>query len=45
MAAKVIAKHKVGDALEAVAALADDPVPRVRAAGNRAVMTLSASGA
>ncbi len=45
MAAKVIAKHHVGDALQAVAALADDPVPRVRSAASRAVMMLSASGA
>jgi len=44
MAAKVIAKHHVGDALQAVAALADDAVPRVRAAAGRAVMILSASG-
>lgn len=45
MAAKVIAKHKVGDAIEAAAALTDDPVARVRAAADRAVMVLSASGA
>jgi hypothetical protein len=45
MAAKVIAKHHVGDALQAVTALADDPVPRVRSAASRAVMMLSASGA
>ncbi|HEX7993839.1 MAG TPA: HEAT repeat domain-containing protein [Streptosporangiaceae bacterium] len=45
MAAKVIAKHHLGDALQAVAALADDPVPRVRSAASRAVMMLSASGA
>jgi hypothetical protein len=32
MAAKVVARHRVGGALEAVAALRDDPVPRVRAA-------------
>ncbi len=45
MAAKVIARHKVGDALEAVVALRGDAVPRVRAAADRAVMILSASGA
>jgi len=45
MAAKVIAKHSVGDALEAVAAMNDDPVQRVRAAASRAVVILSASGA
>jgi HEAT repeat protein len=45
MAAKVIARHKVGDGLAAVVALKDDPVPRVRAAADRAVMTLSAARA
>ncbi|HEX5189283.1 MAG TPA: HEAT repeat domain-containing protein [Streptosporangiaceae bacterium] len=45
MAAKVVAKHKVGDAIEAVVALAEDHVPRVRTAASRAVMTLSASRA
>ncbi len=45
MAAKVIARHKVGDAMESVVALRVDAVPRVRAAADRAVMTLSASGA
>jgi hypothetical protein len=45
MAAKVIARHRVGDALTAVATLRDDPVPRVRAAANRAVTMLAASGA
>ena len=45
MAAKVITKHKVGDALDSVVALSDDRVPRVRAAASRAVMTLSAAGA
>jgi hypothetical protein len=44
MAAKVIAKHHVGDALEAVVALTNDEVPRVRAAASRGVMILSASG-
>ena len=45
MAAKVIARHHVGNALEAVAALRDDSVPRVRAAAQRAVEILTASGA
>jgi len=45
MAAKVIARHKVGDGLAAVVALTDDPVPRVRAAASRAVVTLTASSA
>ena len=45
MAAKVIARYRVGDALDAVAALRDDPVPRVRAAAARAVTLLAAAGA
>jgi hypothetical protein len=45
MAAKVVARHAVGDALSAVAALRDDPVPRVRAAAHRALATLTATGA
>lgn len=44
MAAKVVAAHHVGDALEAVAALRDDPVPRVRAAAERAMRLVSAAG-
>jgi hypothetical protein len=44
MAAKVIARHRVGDAFDAVAALRDDKVPRVRAAAERAVMILAGSG-
>jgi hypothetical protein len=43
MAAKVVARHRVGDALDAVAALRDDEVPRVRAAAERAVIRLTAS--
>jgi hypothetical protein len=35
MAAKVTARHRIGDALTAVAACADDPVPRVRVAAGR----------
>ena len=45
MAAKVIAAHRVGDALDAVAALRIDPVERVRAAASRAVTLLTAAGA
>ncbi len=45
MAAKVIARHVVGDLLDAVAPLRDDPVPRVRAAATRAVAAISAARA
>jgi HEAT repeat protein len=45
MAAKVIARHRVGDALSAVLALRDDPVARVRTAADRAVKILSATRA
>jgi hypothetical protein len=45
MAAKVIAAHRVGDALDEVAALRVDPVERVRAAAARAVTLLTADGA
>jgi HEAT repeats len=45
MAAKVIARRQLGDALAEVARLRDDPVPRVRAAAARAVTILTASGA
>ena len=45
MAAKVIARYRVGDGLAEVAALRDDPVPRVRAAGQRAVARLTADRA
>jgi hypothetical protein len=45
MAAKVIARYRVGDALPAVAGLRDDDVPRVRAAAERAVAALTASRA
>ena len=45
MAAKVVARHLVGDALPAVAPLRDDPVPRVRAAATRAVAPLTQAGA
>lgn len=42
MAAKVIARHRVGDALTAVAGLRADVVPRVAAAAERAVVKLTA---
>jgi HEAT repeat protein len=45
MAAKVVARRKLGDALAAVAGLRGDPVPRVRAAAERAVTVLTAAGA
>jgi hypothetical protein len=45
MAAKVVARNLVGDLLPEVAALRDDPVPRVRAAASRAVTVLTAGGA
>ena len=45
MAAKVIARHRVGDAFDAVAALRSDPVERVRAVAARAVTLLTAAGA
>ena len=43
MSAKVIARHHIGDALPAVSQLRNDPVPRVRAAADRAVVRLTAS--
>jgi len=43
MAARVIARHHVGDALTAVAVLRNDQVPRVRAAAERAVAAITAS--
>jgi HEAT repeat protein len=45
MAAKVIGRHRVGEALAAVAGLQHDEVPRVRAAAARAVAVVTASGA
>ena len=45
MAAKVVARHRVGRALDAVARVRDDPVARVRAAAERAVVALTASRA
>lgn len=45
MALKVIARHAVGDAIEVVATLRNDPVARVRRAAERATERLVASGA
>lgn len=45
MSAKVVARHAVGDLIEAVAALRDDPIARVRAAATRAVAILTATSA
>ena len=45
MAAKVVARHRLGDALPVVADLRDDPTARVRAAASRAVVLLTAAGA
>ena len=45
MAAKVVARHLVGDALNEMTALRDDPVPRVRAAAARARAGLTPAGA
>lgn len=41
MALKVVARHRVDEALEQVAQLHDDPVPRVRTAARRAVARLA----
>jgi hypothetical protein len=43
MAAKVVAKRRIGSALDSVAALRSDPVPRVRAAAERATVLLAAA--
>jgi HEAT repeats len=45
MAAKVVARHRLGDALPIVADLQHDPTARVRAAASRAVELLTAAGA
>jgi len=45
MAVRVVARHLLGDALPAVAALREDPVPRVRAAAARTVALLTRAGA
>jgi len=44
MAARVIARHRVDDALEAVTGLRVDQVARVRAAADRALARLTVSG-
>ena len=44
MAAKVVAKRRIGAALDPVAAMRSDPVPRVRAAADRATVLLTAAG-
>ena len=43
MAAKVVARHRVGDAMPLVAGLREDPVERVRLAATRAVVALTAA--
>jgi hypothetical protein len=45
MAAKVVARHLVGEAGPALAALTDDPVPRVRQAAEHARVRLTANAA
>ena len=45
MAAKVIARHTIGEGLDAVVRLSDDPKPRVRTAAGKAVQMLVASRA
>lgn len=45
MAARVVARRKLGDALTAVAGLRADRVPRVRAAAQRATAILTAARA
>jgi HEAT repeat protein len=41
MVAKVVARHRVDAALEVVVALKEDPVPRVRRAAERALVSLA----
>jgi hypothetical protein len=45
MAAKVVARHLLGEALPMVADLRADPVPRVRAAADRALVRISEADA
>ena len=45
MAAKVVARRQLGEAVTAVAGLQHDPVPRVRAAAAKAIAVLTAAGA
>ena len=42
MALKVIARHRLGEGMAAALELRTDPVPRVRAAAERAVVQLTA---
>lgn len=44
MAAKVVAAHRIDEALDAVVALEQDPVARVRSAASRAVRALVVQG-
>jgi hypothetical protein len=44
MSAKVVARHQVLDAHDAMATLRDDPTPRVRAAADRALARLGEFG-
>jgi HEAT repeat protein len=41
MALKVVARHRLDDAIPTVAALCEDPSPRVRAAASRALVRLA----
>lgn len=43
MACKVVARHRLGDLLDDVAALETDPIGRVRVAASRAVVSIVAS--
>ena len=43
MALKVVARHRLDEALTAVSRLQEDPVPRVRAAATRALVRVSTS--
>jgi hypothetical protein len=43
LTAKVVARRRIGRALDAVAALRDDPVPRVRVAAEHVVVLLTAT--
>jgi hypothetical protein len=45
LAAKVVARHHLGDTLPAVLDLREDAVPRVRAAATRAIAILTQAGA
>lgn len=45
MAAKIVARHLLGDLLPAIAPLRQDPTPRVRTAATRALTRLTTTGA